>query len=312
MYTIRQFRKGDEDVMYRLLHNSRRLIQILACYEDSSRLDLGAVLEMTSNPNFEPSGSFFICRDGDEVGFATASKDSLHFFHVHPDHFDGAAEMLLDHLLAWWRQKGAHGVRQARMESIDRSMSTISDVFRLVEDTKYIDLFLSKDFTRSPECGNMMLDLEDFTLSEGQRLIEGELRADGIMVRGARRDEISEFIRGPMPFIDPVVTPYLNSVECDALQLGWDRNRILGYCAFFPWTSHFPMPEVGHIFVDEQYRRRGIGQILLCHLLAWGKKHGAQKARLSCINDAIPRFHVYSAVGFHITDKWYQSMERIC
>ena len=315
MYTIRQFRNGDEDVIYSLLHSSGRLIQILACYEDSSKLKLGDVLEMTANPNFDPAGTFFIGRGDREVGFAVASQDSFHFFHVQPEHFDAAAEMLLGHLLAWWQQKGADRVQQDRMKPIDGSMSTISDVFRLGEDKKYIDLFVSKGFSRSQECANMVVELDGFRWTEEQRAIEDKLRAAGITVRGARRNEISELVRArPIEFYDAVVMPYLNSTEHDALQLAWDENRIIGYCAFFPWTffSVPEMPELGHIFVDESYRRRGIGDILQCHLSEWGKNHGAEKVRLSCVDhpNLLPRFYIYSKAGFRATEKWYQNMAR--
>jgi len=311
MYAIRKFVRGDEEVVFRLLHNSGRLVQILSCYEDSSKLKRGDVLEMTANPNFDPEGTFFICTGGREVGFAVASKESLHFFHIQPEHFDRAAEMLLDYLIGWWKEKGAERVVQGRMKPIEGSASTISDVFRLEEDKKYIDLFVRKGFTRSPECANMIVELEGFRWTEKQKALEGKLRTEGIEVRGARRNEISEFVRGPLRFDDEVVMPYLNSNEPEALQLAWDRNHIIGYCAFFPWTLHSPMPEVGHIFVDERYRRRGIGQILMCHLLDWGKKEGVEKVRLSCINDAIPRFRFYSKVGFRVAEKWYQSMEMV-
>jgi len=295
-----------------MLQGSDRIIQILSCYEDSSKLRLGDVLEMTSNPNFDPAGTFFICKGDGEVGFAVASPDGgLHFFHVQPEHFDAAAEMLLEHLLKWWRQKGADRAGQGRMRPIDGSASTISDVFALEGDKKYIDLFVSKGFTKSPECGNMEVDLETFKWTEEQNVLEERLRADGISIKAAQRNEVSEFVRGGLRFIGEVVMPYLNSSECDALQLAWHRDRIIGYCAFFPWTTHFSMPEIGHIFVDQPYRRRGIGQLLLCHLLHWGKERGAEKVRLSCINDAIPRFHIYSKAGFRVTQKWYQSMEKI-
>ncbi len=314
MYAIRKFRKGDEGLIYSVLHSSSRLIQILSCYEDSSKLKHGDILEMTANPNFDPAGTFFICRGDREVGFAVASQGSLHFFHVQPEHFDVAAEMLLDHLLEWQQQKGADRVRQDRMRGIEGSISTISDVFRLEEDKKYIDLFVSKGFKRSPECGNMVVELAGFRWTEEQKALEDELRAAGIVVKGAQRNEVSEFVRGrPVDLIDEVVMPYLNSSEPDALQLAWDKDHIIGYCAFFPWTffSVPEMPELGHILVDESYRRRGIGEILQCHLLEWGKKHGVEKVRLSTINNDIPRFHIYSKVGFRVTEKWYQSMQKI-
>jgi len=314
MYTIRELRKGDENLIYSLLHSSGRLIQILSCYEDSSRLRLGDVLEMTANPNFDPAGTFFISKGNQDVGFAVASQGSIHFFHVQPDHFDVAAEMLLDHLLKWQQQKGVDRVQQARLEPIDGSISTISDVFRLKEDKKYIDLFVSKGFTRSDECANMVVELAGFRWTEEQKALEDELRAAGIMVKGAQRNEVSELVRArPINFIDEVVMPYLNSTEPDALQLAWDKDHIIGYCAFFPWTffSMPEMPELGHIFVDETYRRRGIGEILQCHLLEWGKEYGAEKVRLSTINNDIPRFHIYSKVGFRVTQKWYQSMQKI-
>lgn len=320
MYTIRKLRKGDEDIIYSLLHSCGRLIQILSCYEDSSKLKLGDVLEMTANPNFDPAGAFFICRGDQEIGFAVASQGSLHFFHLQPEHFDAAAEMLLDHLSKWQQQKGADRVRQDRMKLIEGSISTISDVFRLEEEKKYIDLFVSKGFTRSPECGNMVVELEDFRWTEEQKALEDKLRADGIAVKGAERNEISAFVRGRLvrssvykDLYKEIVMPYLNSTECDALQLAWDKTQIIGYCAFFPWTLHFPMPEIGYILVDQSYRRRGIGQMLLYHLLEWGKRHGAKKVRLSCIDTSdMPRFHIYAKVGFRVTgEKWYQSMERI-
>jgi len=312
MYAIRKWRKGDEGIIYSLLHSSSRLIQILSCYEDSSKLKHGDILEMTANPDFDPRGTFFICRDDREVGFTVASQGSLHFFHVQPEHFDVAAEMLLDHLLQWQQQKGADRVRQDRMRESEGSISTISDVFRLEEDKKYIDLFVSKGFKRSPECGNMVVGLADFRWTEEQEALEDKLCADGIRTKGAERNEISEFVRGcPVDLIDEVVMPYLNSTESDAVQLAWDKNQIIGYCAFFPWTLHFPIPELGHILVDERYRRRGIGEILQCHLLEWGKKHGAEKVRLSAINSDIPRFHIYSKVGFRVTETWYQSMQKI-
>ncbi len=314
MYTIRELRKGDENLIYSLLHSSGRLIQILSCYEDSSRLRLGDVLEMTANPNFDPAGTFFISKGNQDVGFAVASQGSIHFFHVQPDHFDVAAEMLLDHLLKWQQQKGVDRVQQARLEPIDGSISTISGVFRLKEDKKYIDLFVSKGFTRSDECANMVVELAGFRWTEEQKALEDELRAAGIMVKGAQRNEVSELVRArPINFIDEVVMPYLNSTEPDALQLAWDKDHIIGYCAFFPWTffSMPEMPELGHIFVDETYRRRGIGEILQCHLLEWGKEYGAEKVRLSTINNDIPRFHIYSKVGFRVTQKWYQSMQKI-
>jgi len=314
MYTIRELRKGDENLIYSLLHSSGRLIQILSCYEDSSRLRLGDVLEMTANPNFDPAGTFFISKGNQDVGFAVASQGSIHFFHVQPDHFDVAAEMLLDHLLKWQQQKGVDRVQQARLEPIDGSISTISGVFRLKEDKKYIDLFVSKGFTRSDECANMVVELAGFRWTEEQKALEDELRAAGIMVKGAQRNEVSELVRArPINFIDEVVMPYLNSTEPDALQLAWDKDHIIGYCAFFPWTffSMPETPELGHIFVDETYRRRGIGEILQCHLLEWGKEYGAEKVRLSTINNDIPRFHIYSKVGFRVTQKWYQSMQKI-
>lgn len=71
-----------------------------------------------------------------------------------------------------------------------------------------------------------------------------------------------------------------------------------------------PMPEYGHVFVKDKYRKLGIGKVMLFRSLDYAKQIRAKSVRLSCADESNnPRFYNYSKVGFKISgEKWVQNM----
>jgi N-acetylglutamate synthase len=62
------------------------------------------------------------------------------------------------------------------------------------------------------------------------------------------------------------------------------------------------------IVTDVQFRRQGIGEQLVLHLLKWGKRNGAKRAFLQVVLDNTPALHLYNKIGF---EERYQYWYRI-
>lgn len=66
-----------------------------------------------------------------------------------------------------------------------------------------------------------------------------------------------------------------------------------------------------NIFVQEQYRRQGIGKQLTVNLMNWGKKQGATKAYLQVTKENIPALKLYEKLGFReLYHYWYRIKKR--
>jgi GNAT superfamily N-acetyltransferase len=62
-----------------------------------------------------------------------------------------------------------------------------------------------------------------------------------------------------------------------------------------------PSAWIEDIVVHPAYRRRGIGKLLLEHLLAWAKTRGATRAQLVADKDNTGAELFYNGLGWHAT-----------
>lgn len=65
------------------------------------------------------------------------------------------------------------------------------------------------------------------------------------------------------------------------------------------------------IVIDKSYRNRGLGQVLIESILAWGKSKGAEYGYLQVLVDNDPAVRLYSKVGFKEEYRyWYRMKEK--
>ena len=77
--------------------------------------------------------------------------------------------------------------------------------------------------------------------------------------------------------------------------LAEEGGQVCGYCCF---SALFEDAELLNIAVDAPYRKRGIGETLLCEMLARVKALGAQNCFLEVRKSNAPAIALYEKYGF--------------
>jgi len=108
---------------------------------------------------------------------------------------------------------------------------------------------------------------------------------EDIIVRAACRDDLLELIRLAEQWLNPLFDKVEKMVLLEQLlqlmeDVTWDRahyiyvveegNKLLGFCDFLIWWDWLTFKKrllIQHVYVDEDYRQRGIGTILLKTIL---------------------------------------------
>ena len=321
---IKKFRPEDVDKMFRLIHDSGRIIQVRAAYIDSHLVTLQEVKELLRHPRFDPDGVFFaysaaadaaakagLYSDHMPVGFTMATcsgeKAMLHFFIVKRQHFDGAA-LLLECVLDWARSEGAAEIEQGRLDWNPLS-GAMDDVFRVEEDEHYVELFRSKGFdVNSLKAGNMIIDLETFQEMPEIKDLEKKLTGEGIHFRTAAKSDMDKVLAVARSGDANVLVSEAFKERPESIEVALHEGKVIGYSTFFAWTLSEPLPEYGPVLVLPDYRRRHIGTVLLYRSIKYTRQLGKQSVRLSC--SGIPLFHYYGKVGFEQTEKWYRHVRK--
>lgn len=77
-----------------------------------------------------------------------------------------------------------------------------------------------------------------------------------------------------------------------------DSNKVIGTASIFTYMrlNGYKFGQIEDVVVDKDYRKQGVGQLLVNHCLDLAKKMDCYKVVLSCSDDNIP---FYEKLGFY-------------
>jgi GNAT superfamily N-acetyltransferase len=85
------------------------------------------------------------------------------------------------------------------------------------------------------------------------------------------------------------------------------NNKTIAFAVFFYTFSTFtgkPSLYIEDIFVDEEYRHRGVGSKIFKHLTGLAIKNGCGRLELSVLKWNEPAIEFYNKMGGYILDEW--------
>ncbi len=81
------------------------------------------------------------------------------------------------------------------------------------------------------------------------------------------------------------------------------NNRIVGMGGLFYTHEHSPLVEIWGIYINKEFRGKGLGKVLITNLITKAKKNKKTKKLKIEVNSAnIPAIRLYLRLGFNITE----------
>lgn len=74
-----------------------------------------------------------------------------------------------------------------------------------------------------------------------------------------------------------------------------DKDQVLGYCCLYTMIDE---GEIVNVAVDERYRKKGIGAVMIAELLNLGREKGVEQFYLEVRESNIPAQRLYQKMGF--------------
>lgn len=112
----------------------------------------------------------------------------------------------------------------------------------------------------------------------------------------------SELNRNPVADDYKRAFAQIQAVNGQELLVAEEDGRILGTMALVivPTLSHGGLPWAGveHVVVDADYRRKGIGKLMMDYVLAQAKNAGCYKIQLISDKSRIEAHKFYEAIGY--------------
>lgn len=110
------------------------------------------------------------------------------------------------------------------------------------------------------------------------------------------------------PFEPDQATLFLKerlSKEESTVFIAIENDQYTGFIQLYPSFSSVGMKKIwilNDLFVSADYRKKGIGQLLIDHVLAYCKETGRKKVVLSTAHDNINAQKLYEKLGFTRSD----------
>jgi mycothiol synthase len=299
---IRNYHSGDFNGYVQLHVEAEKL-------DPSGRHILARTLaEDLGRPNYFPEKDLFVASlDGKIIGFISVFLEhgigrALLNCMVDPLHRrQGTATGLFKHALLHAAKSGA-SVAQIRISE----NNTAAEILLLRLNFRYVRRFLE-----------LKLDIYNIQLPD--------VKAGGVIIRrlkGGQEDQLAVIqnraFTGTWGFNPNTIDEILYRVNrsgCspqDVVMAYW-RDRPVGYC----WTRIIPAAnpangsgqgQIHMLGVDPDYRRKGIGKIVLSAGLSYLKSRGVDTVELTVDGENRPARLLYEAVGFKVrsTTHWYE------
>jgi [ribosomal protein S18]-alanine N-acetyltransferase len=112
-------------------------------------------------------------------------------------------------------------------------------------------------------------------------------------------DEIVEIEAGAFtnPWTRPMYLRELQNPDVSFLYVLRMDNRIAGFCSFWLVLDEI---HINNVALRHQYQGRGLGSLLLRHVLEAGANRGAERATLEVRRSNAPARRLYERLGFEV------------
>jgi len=278
-------------------------------YVEDNALSEARLARIAANPNFDPEGVFVHEEQRRIVGYGRAVVKSVPAYEgeplaERPGYLEGLVvdrafrrrglgSELLERAESYVRSKGKRTVRVSRYSPAIAGLSMLPDSsgFRFLVKRGY-----------KPEPFQMELELRfaDFRLREEVVQARDRLRREGIHVRHyVERDRDSFVALQESHFSHWWHSIYGPNLERDnplPVLVAADGDRVVGFIGFVRVSSE---GRAGFTpGVDPDYRRRGIGTVLVNLWAAEVKERGAVLSRIATGTTNYPAQHIYFGMGY--------------
>ena len=313
---IRTFERADAGGVVSLWNAALRDKADQTWYLESMLLSEDRLENVTTDPNFDPAGAF-VARDGSQiVGFGrgvvkrvptyqgeelSGLPGYLEGLAVKPDFRGrGIGDQLLQRIESYVRAGGKESITMTRYRS------PIAGAY-LLPDTPEYRFLLNRGYQVSSREMRLKLTFERFSLSGEITDTRQRLKEEGIEItyyEDRHRESFSKLMEGHFQgwwFYS--YRPNLESASPRPVLIAVHENRVVGFIGFVSIDRN---RRAGFSpGVDPEYRKRGIGKVLV-HLWADEvKKIGAEESFISVGVANLPAKSIYLNMG-------YESMGEFC
>lgn len=173
-----------------------------------------------------------------------------------------------------------------------------------VSETEYTDLFESRGYGYY-ESAKRVLNLSEMKEPEGLSETAKKLKGEGIYTGPLKEDLIASFLDESNPFIGSGWSKEFrmrleHGHDYNAVRVAALGSRVIGACIFGDPFSNGE--RFGPFGVDENFRLKGIGTVLLNGILKEMKARNLKTAWMQWTPVKGPASHIYDRTGFRVTD----------
>ncbi|MCK4376360.1 MAG: GNAT family N-acetyltransferase [Candidatus Brocadiae bacterium] len=320
--TIRNFRKSDVPALVELWNSAlRQEAGDKQWYLDSYLLSEAKLLWITGNSNFDPSAAFVWEQEGRIVGFAWGVVKKVPSYEGErledsPGYLEG---FVVDRA---FRSRGIGTQLVQKVESYARAASKRTVILTcyhsaieglgLLPGSSGHEFLLKRGYEAEPPEMRLRLSFEDYSFPDEVAGIRERLRRDGIEIEyyeGRHEDSFCRLLqRHFRSWWHAIYQPNLTRAEPLPVLIAVDADRVVGFVGFVTvWEGKRAGFTPG---VDPQYRRRGIGKVLLNVWARDVKRLGAQESIISTGTDNYPAQRIYFAMGYKKLGEFYSSFTK--
>lgn len=107
----------------------------------------------------------------------------------------------------------------------------------------------------------------------------------------------------PHPFTKEMAQHIVRYKGKDLYYILVDESNILGYGMLRGWDEGYEIPSLG-LFIHPNFRRVGLGKLLVLFLHLTAKHRGALKIRLTVNQDNLAAIQLYKKVGYDFREEF--------